>query len=204
MRDQQLRDEAITLFLVGHETTALTLSWTFSLLSQHPDIEARLLEELQAVLRGETPTAGDLRRLPYTDRVVMESMRLYPSAYAFGREALRDCEIGEYLVPAGTTSIMSQWVLHQDPRYFENPEEFNPDRWVDDLIKRLPRYAYFPLGGGPRICIGNTFAMMGAVLLLATIAQKFHLALVPEHPVEPYPSVTLRPRYGIRMALTRC
>lgn len=203
MNDQQLRDEIITLFLAGHETTALVLSWTWYLLSQHPAAEATLLVELQAVLGGRAPTIDDLRRLSYTKMVVMESMRLYPPVYAFGREALQDCEIGGYQVPAGTTLFMSQWVMHRDPRYFDHPEEFNPDRWSHDLANRLPKYAYFPFGGGPRLCIGNAFAMTEAVLLLATIAQKFHLALAPGHPITLHPSVTLRPRHGIRMVLTK-
>ena len=203
MTDQQLRDETITLFLAGQETTALVLSWTWYLLEQYPTIEAKLWEELRSVLGDWTPTIADLPRLPYAEMVVKESMRLYPPAYTLGREALQECEIGGYQIPAKTTLFMSQWVMHRDPRYFDRPEEFNPDRWGNDLAKRLPAYAYFPFGGGPRHCIGHAFAMTEAVLLLATIAQRFHFTLVPEHPIQPYPSITLRPRYGIRMVLSK-
>lgn len=203
MTDRQLRDEAMTLFIAGHETTALALSWTWYLLSQHPDIEAKLWAELQTVLGGRPPGVADLARLTYTERVVMESLRLYPPAYGFGREALQDCEIGGYSVPKGTTLFMSQWVMHRSSRYFPDPEAFLPDRWADGLAKRLPRYAYCPFGGGPRTCIGSGFAMMEAVLLLATIAQKFRLTLVPGHPIVLYPSLTLRPAHGVRVVLER-
>jgi len=203
MTDRQLRDEAMTLFIAGHETTALALSWTWYLLSQHPDVEAKLWAELEAVLGGHPPSVADLPRLTYTENVVRESLRLYPPAYGFGREALQDCEIGGYVVPKGTTLFMSQWVIHRSSRYFPDPEAFMPDRWADGLAKRLPKYAYFPFGGGPRICIGGGFAMMEAVLLLATIAQRFRLTLVPGHPIALYPSITLRPAYGVRVTLER-
>lgn len=203
MTDQQLRDEAINLFLAGHETTAIALSWTWYLLSQDPETETKLAEELQRVLGGRTPAVADLPQLHYTERVVMESMRLYPPAYAFGREALSDCEIGGYRIPAGTTLFISQWIVHHDPRFFETPDAFNPDRWGNDLVKRIPKFAYFPFGGGPRLCIGNNFAMMEAVLLLATIAQKFRLSLLPDHPVVPQPSITLRPKYGMKVVLSK-
>src|SRR3989442_726537 len=188
MADRQLRDEAMPLFIAGHETTALALSWTWYLLSQHPDIEAKLWAELQTVLGGRPPGVADLARLTYTERVVMESLRLYPPAYGFGREALQDCEIGGYSVPKGTTLFMSQWVMHRSSRYFPDPEAFLPDRWADGLAKRLPRYAYCPFGGGPRTCIGSGFAMMEAVLLLATISPEFRLTPLPGHPIWRYPS----------------
>ncbi len=201
MSDQQLRDEVMTLFLAGHETTAIALSWTWYLLSQHPQVEARLLAELQAALGGRSPSVADLPQLRYTEMVISEAMRLYPPAWAIGREAIQDCEIGGYPVPAGTTLMMSQWVMHRDARYFDHPEAFRPERWADGLATRLPKYAYFPFGGGPRLCIGHAFAMMEAVLLLATIAQKFRLRLVPGHPIEPWPSITLRPKHGLKMML---
>ena len=203
MTDQQLRDEVMNLLLAGHETTANALSWTWMLLSQNPLVQTKLQEELQLVLGGRVPTMADLPQLRYTERVVMESMRLYPPVWAITRQALQDCEIGGYPIPAGTNVFMSQWVMHRDPRYFDNPEEFNPDRWADDLAKRLPTYAYFPFGGGPRVCIGKSFALMEAVLVLATIAQKFQLTLVPEHPIVLQPSITLSPKHGIKMLLTK-
>jgi cytochrome P450 len=203
LSDCQLRDEAMTLLLAGHETTAIALSWTWYLLSQHPEVEARLLDELRMVLGGRAPTAADLPRLRYAETVVTEAMRLYPPAWVMSRQATENCEIGGHRVAAGTVLLMSQWVLHRDPRFFDDPGTFAPDRWSDGLAKRLPRFAYFPFGGGPRVCIGSSFAMMEAVLLLATIAQQFRLTLVPGHPVVPWPVVTLRPRYGMKMALHR-
>jgi cytochrome P450 len=203
MTDKQLRDEAMTLFLAGHETTALALSWTFYLLSQYPEAETRLVSELQEVLRGRAPEVGDIRRLEYTEMVVMEAMRLYPPAWAIGREAIRDVEIGGYHLPKGTIVLMSQWVMHRDPRYFDDPTRFRPERWAGDFGKRLPKFAYFPFGGGPRHCIGSSFAMMEAVLLTASIAQRYRMELVPGQRITPQPSITLRPVEGIEMALRR-
>jgi len=203
MSNRQLRDEVMTIFLAGHETTANALSWTWYLLAEHPEAEARLLEELSEVLSGRAPTVGDLPRLRYTDMVVKESMRLYPPAWAFGRETVGDCEIGGYHVPAGTQLIMSQWVTHRDPRYYERAEEFRPERWADGSTEMLPPYAYFPFGGGPRLCIGRSFARMEAVLLLTTIARKFRLRLAQDRPVKPQPSITLRPKTSMRVVLTR-
>jgi cytochrome P450 len=202
MTDQQLRDEAMTLFLAGHETTALTLSWAWYLLACHPEAEDRLLAEARAVLDGRSLTVEDLPRLRHTEGVVQEALRLYPPAYVVGREAIQDCEVGGYRVPGGTTLLMSQWVVHRDARYFDEPEKFRPDRWVGDLAQRLPRFAFFPFGGGPRVCIGNTFAMMETVLVLATIAPRFRFTVLPGHPVVPWPTFTLRPRHGIRAVLT--
>jgi cytochrome P450 len=203
MTDKQVRDEAMTLFLAGHETTALALSWTWYLLAQHPEAEARLAAEVESVLRGRLPTVTDLPQLRYAECVVLESLRLYPPAFTIGREALDDCKVGGYPVPAGMTLLMSQWVVHRDPRYFDNPEAFDPERWAGDFAKRLPKYAYFPFGGGPRLCIGNSFALMEAVLVLATLAQRFRFTLVREHPVVPWPTFTLRPRFGIQAVLAR-
>jgi cytochrome P450 len=202
MSDEQLRDEVITLFLAGHETTALVLTWTWYLLSLHPEKEARLLTEVNDVLGSRTPTVDDIPRLRYTEMVVLESMRLYPPAYTFGREAVASCEIGGYHVPRGTTLFISPWVTHRDERYFKNSEDFEPERWEDDLIKRLPKLAYLPFGAGPRICIGNSFALLEATLLLATIARKFKLRLVSNQPVKPFPSITLRPCAEILMTVT--
>ncbi len=202
MTDQQLRDEGMTLFLAGHETTALALSWAWYLLAQNPAVESRLIAELQETLNGRAPTFADLPHLRFTEMVVKEAMRLYPPAWMIGREALQDCEIGGYRVPRGAQVAMSQWVMHRDPRYFDLPGEFNPERWAGLQLKSLPRYVYFPFGGGPRLCIGNTFAMMEATLVLATIAQRFHLAVAPGHTVTPLPSITLRPREGVKVIVT--
>jgi cytochrome P450 len=198
MTDRQLRDEAITIFLAGHETTANALSWTWMLLSQNPAVETKLHAELDAVLAGRTPSLDDLPNLRYAGHVITESMRLYPPAWGMARVAIEDVEIGGYPIPKGCGVSLAQWVVHRDPRWFDAPEEFCPERWEGDLMKRLPRFAYFPFGGGPRQCIGNNFAVMEATLLLATIAQRFRIPLVPGHPVVPMPSITLRPRYGIR------
>jgi len=201
MTDRQLRDESVTLFLAGHETTALVLFYTFYLLAQNPEAERRLITELHQVLDGRSPAASDVPSLRYTEWVVRESMRLYPPAWGIAREALDDCEIGGYKVPKGTQVFLTQWLVHRDGRWFDDPEAFQPERWQNDLIKRLPRCAYFPFGDGPRICIGNHFAMMEAVLVLATIAQRFRLSLQPGQTLELLPSITLRPRkpLGIRI-----
>ena len=203
MTDKQLRDEAMTLFLAGHETTALALSWAFYLLSQHPEVEDRLVAELRDVLGGRLPQVADIPRLRFTEMVVMESMRLYPPAWAIGREAVRDVDLDGRAVPAGTIVLMSQWVMHRDPRYFDDPSRFVPERWSGDFAKELPKFAYFPFGGGPRHCIGNSFAMMEAVLLTAAIVQAFHFELVPGQAITLQPSITLRPSDGIRTVLDR-
>jgi cytochrome P450 len=197
MSDRQLRDEVITLLIAGHETTALALSWTFYLLSLNPEADAKLAAELREVLGGRAPTVADLPRLKYTEQVITESMRIYPPAWGIGREALADCEIGGYAIPAGTTVIISAWVSHRNPRYFPDPLAFRPERWEGDFAASLPRFAYIPFGGGPRICIGNRFAMMEAVLILATVAQRFRLQWQADHPVVPLPSITLRPQGGV-------
>jgi cytochrome P450 len=201
MTDQQLRDEVMTLFLAGHETTANALAWTWYLLSLNPEAEARLHSELQEVLAGRSPRIEDLQRLRYTQMVVKESLRVFPPAWGVGRETLREIQLGEYRVPAGTNVFISQWVVQREPRYFEQPEKFLPERWTEEFEKQLPKFAYFPFGGGPRVCVGASFALMEAALLLATIAQKYRLAVDPGHPVVPLASVTLRPKHGIRVKL---
>jgi cytochrome P450 len=205
MTDRQLHDEIMTLFLAGHETTANALSWTWLLLGQHAEIEEKLAEELRRVLAGRAPTAADLPRLTYTDRVLREAMRLYPPVWVIGRRALAPFPLGEYELPAETNVLMSQLITHRDARYFPEPERFDPDRWdaSDPRNLSLPRFAYFPFGGGPRVCVGAGFAMMEAVLLLATMAQSFTLAVVPGQSVKYLPSVTLRPKSGIRMVPKR-
>jgi cytochrome P450 len=198
MSDRQLRDEVITLILAGHETTAIALSWTFVLLARHPEVRAKLEEELARVLEGRTPTVADLPKLTYADRIIRESMRLYPPAWSVGREALEDTTVGGHPVQRGEQIWIIQYSLHRDPRFYNEPAQFDPDRWSGDFIKRLPKFAYLPFGGGPRLCIGHAFATMEAVLLLATIARKHRFELVPSHPIEMQPSVTLRPKHGVR------
>ncbi|MFB2919094.1 MULTISPECIES: cytochrome P450 [Aerosakkonema] len=201
MTDKQLRDETITLMLAGHETTANTLSWTWMLLSQNPEVRSKLQAELKEVLDSRSATVADLPKLRYTEMIIKEAMRLYPPVPIMTREATQDCEIGGYEVPAGCQVMMSQWVMHRNPRYFEDPEVFKPERWANDLEKQLPRGVYFPFGDGPRTCIGKGFAMMEAVLLLATIAQKFEVDVVQDYAIVPQPSITLRPEYGIKVTL---
>jgi cytochrome P450 len=201
MSARQIRDEVITMLLAGHETTALTLSWTWYLLGLHPAVDVQLAEEVHTVLRGRSPTVDDVPRLRFTEQVVSEALRLYPPAYAIGRQALADCEIGGYHVPAGTTVYVSPWVMHRDPRWFDDPQAFRPERWAGSLAKELPRFAYMPFGGGARICIGNRFAMMEAVLILATVARQFRLERQSGRPVEPKPSITLRPGGGVWVRL---
>jgi len=203
MSDEQLRDEVMTLLLAGHETTAVSLSWTWYLLAQYPEVEKKLWSELRAVLNGRSPRVQDLSRLPYTERVVKEAMRLYPPAWAIVRNSLKDCDLGGYRVPAGATVMMSQWVMHRDPRYYDQPEQFNPDRWLEARVKGASKFTYFPFGGGPRTCIGASFATMEGVLVLAAIAQSYQVRVVPDCPVEPLPTITLRPRRGIKVVLTR-
>ena len=202
MTDRQVRDEVMTLFLAGHETTAVALSWAFYLLAQHPEADARLADELRA-LAGGPPAVADLPALRYAEMVVTESMRLYPPAYGIGREAARATEVAGQPLPAGSIVIMPTWVVHRDGRWFDEPETFRPERWAETAARRLPRFAYLPFGGGPRQCIGNTFATMEATLILAAIAQRFRLALMPGQRVTPTPYVTLRPEPGIRMRLER-
>jgi cytochrome P450 len=201
MTDRQLRDELVTLFLAGHETTALALAYSFYLLAQHSQAESRLAAEVDEVLQGQAPTGAVVPRLRYTEWVVREAMRLYPPAPSIGREAVCDCEIGGYYVPKGTQLALVQWVVHRDPRWFDDPEAFRPERWDNDLARRLHRGAYFPFGDGPRICIGNYFALLEAVLVLATVAQRYRLALAPGFKLQLLPSVTLRPKHGVSMVV---
>jgi cytochrome P450 len=201
MSDRQLRDEVMTLFLAGHETTALTLAWSWYLLGTNREAEAKFHGELDEVLDGREPTIADVPRLKYTEQIAKESMRLYPPAYGLGREAIDDCEIGGYHVPKGTQVFMFQWATQRDPRFYDEPLAFKPERWTEDFVARLPKYAYFPFGGGPRACIGASFAMMEVVLCLATIGQRFRLELVPDHPVTIYPAMSLRPKDGIKVVV---
>jgi cytochrome P450 len=199
MSDTQLRDEVMTLLLAGHETTANALCWTMYLLSQDVQAEQRLHRELDEVIGDRLPTVDDLPRLAYAERVLAESMRLYPPAWAIGRRALRDVELDGVTIPAGTLVMVSPYVLHRDARLYPDPLRFDPDRFLPDARAARPRFAYFPFGGGARSCIGEPFAWMEGVLVLATLAQQWSLRVVPGHPVEPQALITLRPRYGLRM-----
>ena len=203
MTDEQLRDEAMTIFLAGHETTANALTWTWYLLSQHADVEAKLHAEIDAVLGERLPTAADLPALRYTEMVLAESMRLYPPAWILGRRALKDYEVGGYCIPAGSIVIMSPYVMQRDERYFPDPDAFNPERWTSEEREARPPFSYFPFGGGPRRCIGEGFAWMEGILLIATLARSWRMRLVPNHVVATQPVVTLRPKYGMRMQLER-
>jgi cytochrome P450 len=193
----------MTIFLAGHETTANALTWTWYLLSQSPDAEAKLHDEIDRVLQGRLPTVADIPLLPYTEQVTTEAMRLYPPAWIIGRRAIDAYRIADYIAPPRAIFLMSQWVVHRDVRYFAEPERFNPDRWTPEFRASLPPFAYFPFGGGPRRCIGESFAWMELALLVSTIAQRWRLRLVPNHPVQPQPVVTLRTKHGMRMTVER-
>lgn len=199
MSDKQLRDELITLMVAGLDTTALTLSWAFYLLSKNPAAVAALEDELDNVLSGRAPGFAELPRLTYAEMVIKETMRLYPSAWLIGREAIQDCEIGGHPIKVGSSLIMSQWLKHRDPRYFRDAASFIPERWRSEETKQLPKFAYFPFGGGPRMCIGNSFAMMEAVLVLATVSQKFRLTASPGYHIQPWPAITLYPKGGVSL-----
>ena len=204
MTDSQLRDEVLILFTAGHETTANALTWTWYLLSENPSTEEKMHAEVDSVVEGESvPRATDFSRLEYTAKVFTESMRLYPPAWILPREAINDCTIGGYSIPAGAQVVMSQYVNHHDPKFFPNPQKFEPERWTKDMKAKLPKFAYFPFGGGPRSCIGEPFAWMEGVLLLATISKKWRLRHMGSHKVEMLPRITLRPKYGMKMKLER-
>jgi cytochrome P450 len=203
MDDQQLRDELVTLLIAGRETISMGLAWTWYLLSQHPELEAQLIAELQRVLGGRKPTPEDLANLPYTNMVFMETLRLYPPDWLLTRKVIKECEIGGYTLPANSNILISAWLMQRDRRYFENPELFQPQRWNPTFAKQLPKFAYFPFGGGARACIGKSWAMMEAILVLATIAQQFSLKLIDCTVVEPLAAVTLRPKSQLKMLLTK-
>jgi cytochrome P450 len=202
MTDQQVRDEAMTIFLAGHETTANALTWTWYLLSGAPEVRARLHDEIDRVLQGRLPAVADLPSLPLVEKVVTESMRLYPPAWLIGRRAIHDYPIGDYVAPRRSILVMSPFIIQRDARYYRDPERFDPDRWTPAFKASLPKFAYFPFGGGPRQCIGESFAWMELVLIVATIAQRWELRLVPGHPVEMQPLITLRAKHGMRMTLS--
>jgi cytochrome P450 len=201
MSDAQLRDEVMTIFLAGHETTANALAWTLYFLSRHPDVRRRLEGEVAAVLQGRQPTAADLPKLAYALAVVQESMRLYPPVWLLMRRCESDDVLAGYRVPAHAFVAVAPFIIHRDPTLFENPEGFDPERFLGERAAQVPRFGYLPFSAGPRACIGNGFALMEAQLVLASIVQRFRLDLVPGHPVELHPAVTLRPRHGMRMTL---
>ena len=204
MSDRQVRDEALTLLLAGHETTANALAWTAFLLSQHPEAEATLLAELQGALNGRSPSADDLPKLAYTEAVFAEAMRLYPPAYIIIRRALHEDTLPSgFTFPAGSDLFMCQYWVHRDRRFFPDPERFDPDRFRGKVKEDRPAFSYFPFGGGSKMCIGESFARMEGILILATLLQRFKITLVPDQTIEPEPLVTLRPKNGIRMRLTR-
>jgi cytochrome P450 len=202
MNDEQVRDEALTLFLAGHETTAIALTWTWWLLSRSPDAEARLHAELDGVLPDGPPTVGDLPNLPYTQAVISESIRLRPPAWAIGRTAVAGHRANGYAIGKGSIVVVSPWLLHHDPRWWPEPEAFRPERWLDDDPER-PRYAFIPFGGGPRMCIGEPFARLEAAMLLASIARRWRFASTSDREPDLQALITLRPRGGLRMVALR-
>ncbi len=197
MTDKQIRDEIITLFIAGHETSANTLTWIWYLLSQYPDVEAKLLDELQSVLAGRQPTVQD--KLPYTDMIVREALRMYSPAWNLTREILEDVRFGEYTIAKGSTLVISPFIVHHDANNFDDPECFNPERFAEGYERRLARGTYFPFSMGPRVCLGQPFALMELRLILAMIAQQVHLDLAPDQAVEIEPLIALRPKYGMTM-----
>ncbi|MCC2671408.1 MAG: Cytochrome [Armatimonadetes bacterium] len=203
MTDAQIRDESMTLLLAGHETTANALAWTWYLLAQDPDVEARLHAEVDQVLAGRLPGADDVPRLTYTRMVAAEAMRCYPPAWIVARQAAEDCPLEGLTIPAGTLVLMSEWVTHHDPRFYPNPDRFDPERWTPEAAAARPRFAYYPFGGGSRLCIGEQFAWMELVLVLAVLASAWRFRLVPGHVVGLQPGITLRPRHGVRVIATR-
>jgi cytochrome P450 len=199
MSDRQARDEVVTIFFAGHETTAAAMTWAFYLLSEHPDVEQRVREELKTVLNGRTPTFADLQKLSYTQQVINEVLRLYPAAYLFAREAVTQDVIDGYPIPPKTLIFITPFITHRDPKCWPDPETFDPDRFAPEQVASRPRHHYYPFGEGPHVCIGNNFALMEMQLILAAALQRFRLRLVPGHPIAFKPEATLRPKYGMKM-----
>jgi cytochrome P450 len=203
LTDQQVRDEAMTIFLAGHETTANALAWTWFLLSGAPEQEARLHEEVDRVLGGRLPTVADLPRLTTVEQIVTEAIRLYPPAWMIGRRAVAEQPLGDYVLPARALVLLSPYITQRDPRSFPEPDRFLPERWTPEFKAALPPFAYFPFGGGSRRCIGESFAWMELVLVVSTIAQQWRFSVVPGHPVAPQPVMTLRMKHGLKATACR-
>lgn len=203
MSDRQARDEVVTIFFAGHETTAAAMTWAFYLLSEHPAVEQRVREELKTVLNGRTPTFADLQKLTYTQQVINEVLRLYPAAYLFAREAVTQDVIDGYPIPPKTLIFITPFITHRDPKYWPDPETFDPDRFAPEQVASRPRHHYYPFGEGPHVCIGNNFALMEMQLILAAALQRFRLRLIPGHPIAFKPEATLRPKYGMKMIVEK-
>jgi cytochrome P450 len=201
LTEKQLRDEIVTTFIAGNETTAVALSWVWVVLARHPKEFWKLRNELETVLQGRTPTFADLPKLEHTYRIIKETLRLYPPNRSTAREAARDCRLGDHEIPAGSQVVMPQWVVHRDERFYDRPNEFIPDRWTTEFEKNMHKYAYFPFGGGPRLCIGRSFAMMEIALVIAIITEKFEIRLDSKDEIEPIPLVLLRPRNDLKVTL---
>ncbi len=201
LSDLQVRDEAMTIFLAGHETSANAMAWSWYLLAQHPEVEASLHAEVDEVLQGRAPRMDDVPCLPVTGRIFSEALRLYPPLWAIGRRALEDCEVGGYTVRTGSVVLLSAYVTHRDARWFPEPAKFDPERWTAERRAARPKFSYFPFSAGSRSCLGEAFASMEGVLCLAALAQKWRLELVPNHPIALQPQLTLRARHGIKMRL---
>ncbi len=203
MNDQQLRDEAITLFVGGFDTPALALSWAWFLLAGHPEVATRLADEVDEILGDRMATMDDVPRLKYADAIVKEVLRLYPPAWIISRDAIEDTTVGDHAISSGSSVLISQWVMHRDPRYFKAPETFSPERWLDPDSPPPHRSTYFPFGVGPRVCIGASFATMEMILALVTICQRMRFRLAPSAVIEPWATMTLRPRHGVHIQLER-
>lgn len=203
MSNKQLRDEALTLFLAGQESTANSLTWTFYIIAQNPEVENRVHEELVSVLNGRPPCLDNIGKLSYTQKVFKEALRLYPPAWAVARRAIEDYTVGGYFVPAGTDVFMSQFVVHRDPRFYKEPLRFDPDRWTQDFESSLPKFAYFPFGGGPRRCIGEPFAWMEGVIIIAAVMADWKMRLVPNQKIVPDALITIRPKNGMKMIVEK-
>jgi cytochrome P450 len=203
MTDEQLRTEVTTFLLAGQETTSLALTWTWYLLARYPEARARLENEIDAVLKGRPPSYTDLANLPYLRMVVDESLRLYPPAWGFSRQALADDRLGGFPLPRGWLAFVIPYVLHRLPAFWPNPEQFDPERFLPERVADRPKFAYIPFGAGPRQCIGHQFALIETQLSVATFAQSYRLHLSPGHRADPWPLITLRPRFGMPMIIER-
>lgn len=201
MSDQQVRDEVVTIFFAGHETTAATITWAFYLLSQHPDVEEKMRTEIRSVLGKRDPAFADLPKLTYMQQVIQEVMRLYPAAYLFAREAVKDDVLDGYPISATTLIFITPYVTHRNPSLWPDPEKFDPERFTPEQVANRPKHVYFPFGEGPHVCIGNNFALMEMQLILAMTLQRFRLKLAPNHPIAFKPEATLRAKYGMNMTV---